>query len=90
MARDESIELNEVQRAVAEHYCSGDFAYMTTLQEVEESGDTLFIFLIKECAPSEGCEDVAEAMHRVENSIHELELVVSGLQQMKPVAKVKP
>lgn len=71
--------LNAAQRVVADTYGDGDYAYITSASEAEDVGDTLFTFLIRELAESEDCDDLDEALRRVEVARDQLGEIVEAL-----------
>lgn len=45
--------LTPLQLLVAKHYEGGEFAHVTTVQEAEYCGDTLFVFCLHEASDAE-------------------------------------
>lgn len=72
-------ELSPWQLLVAKHYGDGDYAHVTTLEQCHDVGDTLFTFLMVELDPGEGCEDISEAVSRVQNAAFELNQIATLL-----------
>lgn len=66
---------NEFQKKIIETYSDGDFNHITTKEEVNEAGDTLFRFLIIETATSEDCDSFTTAYKRIETSIKKLQII---------------
>lgn len=77
------LELNEFQKQTLENYANGDFSHITTQQELDECGDSLFRFLMVELSTSEDCTDVETACQRVETAIRELNSVLQDLQNLE-------
>lgn len=71
--------LNAAQRVVADTYGGGDYAHITAPDEAEDVGDTLFTFLIRELADSEDCDDLDEALRRVEVARDQLGEIIEAL-----------
>ena len=67
-----SAPFNAAQQTVLRAYADGDYAHITTLDECEQAGDTLFLFLMRELADSEGCDTADEAARRVGMAIDQL------------------
>lgn len=65
-------QFNKAQRIVLDKYASGEYAHITTLDEVREVQDGLFTFLMLELADKD-CEDLDEAFRRVENAAEQLQ-----------------
>lgn len=71
--------LNEFQKTVAHVYGGGDFAHITSMNEVNDCGDTLFKFLMIELSNEEDCEDRDTAIRRVWSAIYDLQQVLEVL-----------
>jgi hypothetical protein len=54
--------LSPWQHAIAQHYGGGDYAYVTSLDECRDVGDTLFTFLMIETDRAEDCDGWQEAL----------------------------
>lgn len=61
------------QRKVADTYGGGDYAYIQTVDEARNVGDTLFTFLMIELDPKEDCDSNLEAIRRIDSAIDELQ-----------------
>lgn len=75
--------LDALQKLVLEHYCRGEFAHVSTPEEVSECGDSLVGFLMSELSTNSDCENVSMAVHRLGNAISELEQLKSRLEQIE-------
>lgn len=72
-------EFNAYQRAIANTYGGGDYAHVETLDECRNVGDTLFTFLMIECATSEGCDSAEEANRRLHMAMDNIQEVIGSL-----------
>lgn len=70
---------NPYQKAVLRIYEEGEYADMTTMDEVEQAGDGLFTFIMRELG--EDCDSQAEAERRIEVAINQLDEVFDRLEQ---------
>ena len=69
-------KFNEFQEVAKKAYAGGEFAYVTTMEEVEGVGDTLFLFIMREVATGEGCEDWMDVTFRLDTAIREMKEVI--------------
>lgn len=67
---------NSFQCQCAAVFGGGDFAHVTTLDEVRACGDTLFTFLMIELSDHEGCTDLPEAARRLEQAQCDIQAVL--------------
>lgn len=70
-------KLNALQLAVAKHYNAGDFDHLTTMEDAQHAGDSLFTFCINE---AEDAERVDVFKRRVEIAIEDLQNFLDALQ----------
>jgi len=86
-----AFELSDWQKAAARAYGGGDFAYIADQtfasreafkQEIENVGDTLFVFVLVELDKSEDCDTADEAVRRLNTSLSELQTVISAIENM--------
>lgn len=45
--------LSELQRKIAQLYCGGDMAHVSSMEEAENCGDTLLLFLLRQAEDAE-------------------------------------
>jgi len=81
------VALNAWQKEIARSYGGGDYAYLAEKGEIgapdlDDSGDTLFRFLMIELADSEDCDTLDEAIRRCENARQQLDDAISVLQAL--------
>lgn len=72
-------EFNAFQAIAAAAYADGEFADLTTMEEVADCGDGLFRFVMVELSSSEDCCTADEALTRMHRAIRELGQVHSAL-----------
>lgn len=86
-----AFELTEWQKAAARAYGGGDFAYLADQtfasreafeEEIENLGDTLFVFVMVELDKNEDCDTADEAVRRLNTSLSELQTVISAIEAM--------
>lgn len=80
--------INQFQKAVAETYAGGDFAWVLSEPDwrkaLDDCGDTFLTFLIQELSDSEDCTNTAEALkrlQRVADDVEELYDIVETLHE---------
>lgn len=59
-------EFNEAQKIIAAVYANGEFSHVKSINDASRCGDTLFEFLIRETAESEGCDSLEKSVRRLE------------------------
>lgn len=70
--------LTKAQIIVAKEYGGGDYGHLADMSweraknQLSDCGDTLFEFLMKELAASEGCDSLEEAARRIEVAADEI------------------
>lgn len=64
------MELNPIQKQVAELYEAGEFAHLDA-EDCEDCGDTLFTFCIREAG--DDCESVLTFVNRLDTAIRQLQ-----------------
>jgi hypothetical protein len=74
---------NEIQQKILHGYEGGEFAYLcepaATEADLENCGDGLLVFVIREVADSEGCDSVEMAYDRIERGIKNFEEILGIL-----------
>jgi len=83
------MQLNDWQKAVARTYGGGDFAHFAKAgelsdDELNDCGDTLFIFLMKELSSAEDCDSAYEATQRLENARYQLDDAMDAVSPLTP------
>jgi hypothetical protein len=71
--------VNAYQKAVLSIYEEGEYAEMTTMDEVEQAGDGLLTFIMRELG--DDCDSQAEAERRIEVAISQLDEIYDRLEQ---------
>lgn len=66
------IALNDIQKTVLRQYCNGEFADISTYEELENCGDGLLRFLMVELSSEEDCTDLFTAAARIEAAQNQL------------------
>lgn len=69
------MKLDKFQRIVALAYEGGEYSWMKREEQVRQSGDGLFIFLISEIAQHQDCDSVEEAIRRLDTITREVQEV---------------
>jgi hypothetical protein len=72
-------EFNQAQKTALRFYDEGSFEGVTSVEEVEEAGDTLLVFILRELDSSEDCDTMGEAVRRMETAQAQLRGVIDGL-----------
>lgn len=76
---------NPFQQICAQTYGEGDFSHVENLDQVRETRDTLFAFLMIELGTSEGCDNREEALRRLEMAMADIQRVIDAVDQMPDV-----
>lgn len=76
--------LNPWQQVLARTYGEGDFAHVASIDDARDVGDTLFLFLMIELGPREGCDSWDEALRRVEMAQEDLATIHDALCRTAP------
>jgi hypothetical protein len=63
------VNLNPIQRFVADTYENGEFSHIQTVEEAAHVGDTLFTFLVYEAGDAEDFEDFAGMVDRARDQV---------------------
>ncbi len=67
---------NEIQQKILMDYQGGEFAYLcnpdATEEDLENCGDGLLVFVIRELSDSEGCDTLDEAYNRIQRGMEDL------------------
>lgn len=71
--------LSPWQRVVADNYGGGDYAYITSLDQCRDVGDSLFTFLMIEMDPKEGCDNAETALQRLETARDDITGLIPGI-----------
>lgn len=74
--------LSRMQRTVAAMYCGGDMAHVETKEELEDCGDTLFAFVMREIEGATSREEVEQLLL---TAIEQLQGVVDGLDDVPQI-----
>ena len=69
-----------IQRTVLKFYEDGEHLGLQSMPEVEQCGDTLLLFLMRELASSEGCDGFEEALARLSLAQKQIDAVKFGLE----------
>lgn len=77
-AQAASPALTDWQRTILNAYANGDFAHVTSPDEI--TGDTLAKFILIETSPSEDCENIDEAIQRLEKARDEIQDCIDALR----------
>ena len=72
-------KFNEFQETAKKVYCNGDYAHTRTLEGTDEVGDTLFAFIMYELSTEEGCENLHEAVGRLNIAISDIGKVADAI-----------
>lgn len=87
--RDKRKTLNEAQMICARVYGGGDYAYIADeyaknkkdpWPSINNAGDTLFLFLMRELADTEDCNDLLTAIGRCETAVRDVQTVQHALE----------
>ena len=83
------MQLNEWQRAVDRNYGDGDYAQFAvggaiSDADLDQCGDTLFVFLMLELSDAEDCDSTEEAIRRIENARRQLDAAIGALEILPP------
>lgn len=68
--------LNPMQERIAKLYCGGDMDHVQSIEEAENCGDTLFLFLLREAHDAESLEEFLGMLDSARTQLSDL---VSGL-----------
>ena len=77
------MSLNQFQKIAAAAYAGGDTSWVTTMEEAARYRDTLFLFIMRELATSEDCENIDTAVRRMERAIEDIQCVLTQLEIAK-------
>ena len=64
---------DKYQQAIIEHYANGECSGITTMEEAEEYGDGLLVFLLRESAETEDCSSFSDVLDRILCAVSQLE-----------------
>lgn len=83
------MQFNEWQRAVARNYGDGDYAQFAvggaiSDADLNQCGDTLFVFLMLELSDAEDCDSTEEAIRRIESARRQLDAAIGALEILPP------
>jgi hypothetical protein len=86
VSRGDEVSVHEdftvIQRAVLMSYADGAHVGLQSMSDVEQCGDTLLLFLMRELASSQGCDCFEEARHRLSIAQKQMETVKLRLEQV--------
>ena len=79
------MKLTDIQKTVIRGYAGGDHAWLAEQEEVtdddlEGMGDSLIKFLLWETGPEGECEDVDQALSRLNNIVDEISGAIRALE----------
>lgn len=79
------MKLNDWQKAVARTYGDGDYGHFEidgkiSDDDLDQCGDTLFVFLMLELSDAEDCDSSEEATRRVESARRQLDDAIDALE----------
>lgn len=82
--------LNDCQRAVARTYGDRDYAHFDvdgaiSDDDLDQCGDTLFVFLMLELSDAEDCDSSEEAIRRMESARRQLDDAIDALEALPRV-----
>ena len=66
-------KLNAIQQIIAAAYAGGEFAGINTVEDAENCGDTLFLFLLQETDEQEDCDSIEEGIRRLAQATKDIE-----------------
>ena len=77
--------LNDWQKAVAQTYGDRDYAHfdvdgVISDDDLDQCGDTLFVFLMLELSDAEDCDSTDEAIRRMESARRQLDDAIEALE----------
>lgn len=76
---------NELQKEVIQKYQNGEFAHVTSAEELDHCGDTLFAYVVREAGDAGNDRDDYVAMLRT--AISDLEHLISMVEESTPESK---
>lgn len=68
---------NEVQKAIAKLYCCGDMAHVNSMEEAENCGDTLFLFLMRESHDAGTMSEFVNTLATARDQLTDLHYLIS-------------
>ena len=77
------MSLNQFQKIAAAAYAGGYANWVTAMEGAVSYGDTLFLFIMRELATSEDCENIDTAVCRMERAIDDIQCVLTQLEIAK-------
>jgi hypothetical protein len=85
------MQLNDWQRAIARNYGDGDYVQFAIDGEIsdvdlDQCGDTLFVFLMLELSDTEDSDSTEEAIRRIESARRQLDAAIGALEILPPAA----
>lgn len=83
------IVLNVWQKAIARSYDGGEYAHFAaegkvSYDDLDQCGDTLFVFLMLELSDTEDCDSTEEAIRRIESGKRQLAAAIDALEALPP------
>lgn len=80
---------NETQQRILKEYHGGEFAYLcepdATKEELENCGDGLLVFVVREISGSEFCESISEAYERINRAADDLYDILEIIADWKEI-----
>lgn len=74
---------NFAQKVLLDNYWGGDFAAIRTDADLNECGDTLFIFLFHELSDEEDCTTAPEAYRRLTVARDQIDSIITALDKLE-------
>lgn len=84
--------LNPVQERIAKLYCGDDMDHVQNMEEAENCGDTLFLFLLREAHDADSLEEFLGMLDSARTQLGDLmsDLGVDDLGVGDPIGNVNP
>jgi hypothetical protein len=73
---------DKFQRCVLDNYADGHFSQVQNMEQLENCGDSLAVFLARELSTGNDCESTDEALKRCDTIINEVQLVKEGFEYL--------
>lgn len=70
-----------IQSRVLQYYAGGEFARCLSMNEADQAGDSLLVFLLKELSEAEDCASLGETKRRIQVAIDELQGLLDALDK---------
>ena len=84
-------EFNKTQQIIADSYAGGEFSHLNDADRVDDCGDGLFAFLMRETADPE-CDSVEEGARRLRQAVGDISgcLHALGIESFKTRLSEQP